>query len=272
MAAISATQMTEATDKLGAYWLAVVGTDASGYGLGTSDSTAGGWVKSEEFESLIASYQDWDLSSRLGGAARSLKTNSDARVAVGMLAVGMLGALNSVAAAAAIGGVADLDSFATNYNLSATPKWQCLLAPSFGELFAAIGTTTLTATNFYYEILQDGSNNAMGKLVVPSTFTLGDSIDSASYAGGFGQVKAVGITTVGSVSVNGTWRKTDGTTASGAGTATIAATGDSTVVLTPPFTDALLISVSGMSSSGGLAGGTVYAEAAAPAGRSNPPT
>jgi hypothetical protein len=30
MAAISATQMTEATDKLGAYWLAVVGTDASG--------------------------------------------------------------------------------------------------------------------------------------------------------------------------------------------------------------------------------------------------
>ncbi len=73
------------------------------------------------------------------------------------------------------------------------------------------------------------------------------------------------------MTVTGSWRKTDGTIATGDGTATVAA-GNSTVALTPPFTSALLLAVTNVVAGTGMSAGTIYAEAARPSGRTNPPT
>ena len=171
--------------------------------------------------------------------------------------------------------VVDLDSFASYHNLTTATKWQCLLAPDLYDLMTAAMGKAPSAHNTYFEVLQSGSSTALGKLVVGTGFLSPGSIDSAKYAGGFGQVKGVSVSVSGigsdTVTVTGSWRKTDGTIATGDGTATVAA-GDSIVVLAPPFTAALLLAVTNVVAGTNITGGTIYAEAARPSGRSNPPT
>jgi len=270
MAAITASQVLLVTDKSVAWWIALKGTNASGYGLGGPSSTAGAWKKGSEIEGIIAAFGDWDLSAVLGTSARLLRDNSDSETAGGSIASALLSALNRACSQAGITGADDLNTFATAKN-TAVATWQCLFAPDFLDLYLAVNGTAPSPWNVYFEILQGATYaNAMGKLVVGTGFTSGATISSSSYAGGFGQVTASGITGSDTVTVGGTWRKPDGTTETGNGTASV--TGNGTVVLTPPTANDLLLSVSSISAGAGITAGTIYAEALRPAGRTNPPT
>lgn len=275
MASTTAAQVVAQTDKMTAIRLVALGTSSSGMGLGTAGSSYGAWKKCDDLEGLVAGTLDIDQALLLGAAYRGMKNASDIRAFIAYAASQALGALSSACAAAGtaggLGSIADLDTFASYYNLTATTKWGCLFAPDFYDFYASALGRTLTAHNTYYEVLQSGSGNALGKLIIGTGFLSPASIDSTRYAGGFGQIKCVGITGSGTVTVGGTWRKTDGSTATGDGTATVAA-GDSTVTLTPAFADALFLGASSIGAAAGVTAGTIYAEAARPTGRTNPPT
>lgn len=266
---ISVTQCVSFTDKIAAVRLAAQGVSTGDYGLGGVGATFGAWKKAEENETLLKDTDDLDTILLLGTAFRSLRNACDMASFTASSTTNALNAMNIACAATALDGVVSLDTFATHYNLTTTTKWQCLFAPAFLEVYVDVFGSTPSAHNTYNEVLQSGSSNALGKLLVGTGFLSGSTIDDDKYAGGFGQVKATGITGSGTVTVTGSWRKTDGTTAGGDGTASV--TADGTVTLTPPFTDALLLSVSAMSAGTGITAGTIYAEAKRPTGRTNPP-
>jgi hypothetical protein len=123
----------------------------------------------------------------------------------------------------------------------------------------------------YFEVLQGTDYpNALRKLVVGTGQTAGYTIDAMMYAGGFAHLKWSGVTGSGTATVTGIWRKPDGTTATGNGTANVSGASGAASI-TPPFTDALILSCSNISVSG-VTAGTLYVEAHRPFGRSNPPS
>lgn len=275
MATITASQVLEFMDKIAAWLLAAKGTSASGLGMGTAAGAYGASEKASDMEVLLMASEDFDLVGPLGASIRGMKNASDATQMGASITSGTFQALGAVCATAGtineLSTVVDLDSFATYYNLTATTKWQCLFPPDLYELMKAALGKAPSAHNTYFEVLQSVSPTALGKLIVGTGFLSPGSIDSAKYAGGFGQVKGVSVSGSATVTVTGSWRKVDGTAATGDGTATVNA-GDSTVVLTPPFTSALLLAVTNIAAGTGITAGTIYAEAARPSGRSNPPT
>lgn len=263
------------SDQMAGLYLRALGSSATGDGLGTGGSTYGAWKAAKDIETSAIETAKYDVITILGPAFRALKNASDVNV---LAAVYLAPAINALGVACSnagvveqLSGVADLDTYATYHNLTATTKWGCLFAPEFRDAYFAALARSPMAHNVYYEVLQAGSNNAMGKRIYGSGagYSSGTAVDSTKYAGGFGQVKAASLDVGGTVTVAGTWRKTDGSTATGNGTATVSS-GSSTVVLTPPFTAALLISVTDITATS-VTSGTLYAESARPSGRPSPP-
>lgn len=264
------------SDEMAGIYLKALGRATTGDGLGTAGSSYGAWDVASSLEASAIETAKYDVIVTLGPAFRALKNAVDVNV---LAAAYLAPAINALGVACAnagtqdeLSGVADLDSYATYYNLTATTKWGCLFAPELRSAYFAALAKYPSVHNVYYEVLQSDSDNGMGKRVYGSGagYSTGTAIDSTKYAGGFGQVNAVGLDVGGSVTVAGTWRKTDGTTATGNGTATVSA-GSSLTVLTPPFTAALLVSVTDVTATS-VTSGTLYAEAARPAGRPSPPT
>ena len=279
MAAIPSAQIVAYSDKLVAFCLTGLGVSAGDYGMGIVGGSFGATKKAQDLEDLAMASADYDQVAYVGAAFRAMRNASDGRVAMAALAIESLQALNAVCGAAGasleVGAMTDLDSFATYYNLTASPAWGCLLAPDFYDVYLNALSTGLTAHNTYFEALQGATYaNGLSKFVVGTGLTAGMSIDSTKYAGGYGQLKLSSITSTAAavVTVSGTFRKPDGTTATGNATATISAASSSPAALTAPFTDALLVSVSNITVGAGVTGGTLYVEAAKPAGRTNPPT
>lgn len=265
MAAITYADVLELVDKYTAAYL----------GLASTPQT-----KAADAQALIIALADADQIGRLMKAAN---TFYDAVAPLKMAeqpAQGVLAALDDVCRAAGLAAVDTLDKYATYYNTGAGGPWNCLFPMDFRSLHYAGKRTYPSASNVYYEVLQAGSyggvtfTNALAKFVVSGagtgTTTDGVGIDSSAYAGGSPQINVTEVTGNGLVTVTGSWRKTDGTIASGDGTVTISTTGRSAI--TPPFSNALLLNVTGITIAAGITAGTFYIETAAPSGRSNPPT
>lgn len=269
--ALSAAQCLTLTDKLTALWIAALGTDGSGYGLGTVGASARAYKKATDEQALVIALNDATLIAQLMGSANALVTAVDAYNAIGQAANQHLRDIDSACKAAGLAGVIGLDTFANYYNITAGP-WLCLFAPDFRELYKGWANGQApTATNVYFEVLQSVYTNGMRKLVVGGSQTAGQDIDYTKYAGGFGQIIWSGMSGSGTVTVTGTWRKTDGSVATGDGTYAVSGA-SGTGVLTPPFTNALLLTVTNIAAGGTLASGTIYAEGKRPTGRTNPPT
>ena len=273
MGTINVSQVVGMVDKVTAWYVTVRGSATSGEGMGTAGSSYGGNDKATELEALGIATADYDIISILGPSFRGLRDNSDIDALAAAYLSSCLSAMNVACAAAGTAnswtGVSDLDTFAGYHNLTTATKWQCLFPPDFyGAYSAAVGRAP-TNYNVYYEVLQSGGGNGLGKLIIGTGFSSPGSIDNTLYAGGFGQVTATGVTGSDTVTVAGTWRKTDGSTATGNGTAAVSSS--TTVVLTPPFTAALLLAVTNITAGAGLTAGTFYAEAKRPSARDNPP-
>lgn len=274
MAAITAANVVALTDKLTAHYLRALGTGANG--LGTVGDTTRAYDAADDLVALVLALADADQVLSLLSDTKDLRTETDALVVIPKLDKRLLTAFDTECKRSGVvlaqTSILDLNSFASYYNLSA--PWSCLFAPDFLPIYAAAKGANPTAYNTYLEVLQGATYaNGLRKWVVSGagtgTPTAGYEIVSTVYAGGFGQVIASGITGSGVVTVTGTWRKTDGTVITGDGTVTV--TGNNTFVLVPPFTNALLLTVTSLTAANGITAGTLYAEAKRPAGRTNPP-
>jgi len=289
MSALSAANAVAQTDKLTAFFLALLGTSGSGLGLGTSGangtglpaSTGGAFQKVKDLQTLIIGINDPIQIASLMGPSNTLLTNVDALQATNQIAQGYISALDILARAAALVGVTDLNSYLSYYNTGSGGPWNCLCAPDFVNLYFACKSAFPSAPNAYFEVLQGAAwqgttfTNALGKFIVSGAgagaFTAGFAIDSTHFAGGFGQLNVSGLTGSGVVTVTGNWRNPDGTTQTATnGTATIA--GNGVTVLTPPSANALLYAVTNIAIAAGITAGTLYVEAKRPSGRTNPPT
>lgn len=279
MAAISTASIITLADKLTAYWLACLGTDAGQMGMRTEGATGGGWAKADDIVDLVLALADIDQIVSLADAARTLRTATDAYNSVGALAAPFVNALNQEALrSAGVAGIANvntLDTFLTYYNTGDGGDFACLMPPDFRAMYYAAKKAYPSAWNVYFEVIQGATYaNGLRKLVVTGAGTgnqtAGEAISSSNYAGGVGKIIVSGITGSGVVTVTGTWRLVDGTVTTGDGSVTASA--NTTYTLTPPATGALLLTVTGIAAANGITAGTIYAEAHRPAGRTNPPT
>lgn len=280
MANLSAANLVAFTDKLTAEWLAAIGTDATTYGLGTTSASSRAYKKAQDYIALIMATSDGDYGQYLAAGANVRPASIDAINSYGPFLVGALADLDKFAKAAGLTGVTDLATFATYYNFGSGGNNTCLLAPDFATAYYAAKKSYPAATVCYFEILQGATyTNALAKWVISGAgtgaLTVGtgivyNSTTAANFAGGLGQVKSSGISGSGVVTVTGLWRAADGTVSSAAGTATVSS--DTTTVLTPPSSNALLLTVTAISCAAGLTAGTIYAEAKRPTARTNPPT
>lgn len=278
MGVLSAANGVALSDKLAAEWIQAL------TGLGTVGDTTKALSKvngTGGLQSIILAINDVNVIQGLNKAAIDLATAQDAYAAEGAILKAFLGALDAEAKRAALANtVNDFNSFATYYNVGAGGPWNLLFSPAFAEAYKADKGSYPAATNTYFEITQllnvGTYANSLGKWVVSGAgtgaFTAGQAINSAIYAGGYGQINCTtGFAgSSGTVTVTGVWRTPTGTTVSGAGTATLAANG--IVVIVPPVANYLLVSVSAIACAASITGGTIFVEAKAPAGRTNPPT
>jgi hypothetical protein len=276
MAAISAASIILLADKLVAYWLAALGTDAAAAGMRTVGAAAGAYKKADDLVELVKDLDDIDQLATLADGVRTFRNNTDAYNSVGGIAGPLINNLDvecqRSAGVASLASVNTLDTFLTYYNVGTGGPWNALMSPDYRNLYYAAKKSYPTAWNVYQEILQGGTYaNGMRRLVVGTGQTAGQGIDSTQYAGGFGQIKWSGASGSGAVTVTGTWRKIDGSVDTGDGTANLSGA-SGTAVLTPPFANALLLTVTAISAVVGVSAGTIYAETAKPSGRTNPPT
>ena len=264
MPEISVTNVTGYTDKLCAWYLQVQS------GLGNGSSGASGKV--QDIMDILLNCVNYD---ELDALLRPTKSLLDASIYTNFVSGTVpvfLSALSNLCGRSGLSGVSDLNTYATYYNLQHSIKWQCLFNPVFRSVYALWrGGTYPSAHNVYFEVLQGTAYpNALRKLVVGTGQTAGYTIDETMYAGGFPYLKWSGVSGSGTATVSGTWRKTDGTTATGNGTANVSGASGSASI-TPPFSDALILSCSNISVSG-ITAGTLYVEARVPSGRTNPPS
>ncbi len=265
MAAIPPSAVVNLTDKATAWYLAVKS------GLG--DGSGGVSALANDLQLLTLMLDDYQQEIALLQPSESVRVASLASTFAQSVMSPYLSALSNLCAQSGFSGVTDLNSYATYYNLSTDPKWQCLFAPDFRDLYGLWRNGNYpSAHNVYFEVLQSGQyQNALRKLVIGSGQTAGYTIDDTKYAGGYARLKWSGVSGSGTVQVTGLWRKTDGTTATGTGTASVSGA-SGTASVTPPYTGALILSCTNLAADAGITAGTFYAEAARPSGRSNPPT
>jgi hypothetical protein len=264
MPSILPSEVVAYTDKLCAWYLQV----QSGLGDGTSGASA----KVQDMMNVLLNCLSYD---ELDALLRPTKSLLDASIFTNFVSGTVpvfLSALSNLCGRSGLSGVSDLNTYATYYNLQDATKWQCLFNPVFRSVYALWrGGAYPSAYNVYFEVLQGSQYpNGLRKLVVGTGQTAGYTIDDTMYAGGYAYVTWSGVSGSGTATVTGTWRKTDGTTATGNGTANISgASGSATI--TPPFSNALILSCSNISV-GGITAGTLYVEARSPSGRTNPPS
>lgn len=279
MANITAATLVSVSDKIAALYLAALGTSGSGFGLGDSSQSYGAAKKANDLVGIIQALPDPGQQVALLKPANDMQNQMTTllQLAPDLQQIFNSGLKPLCVATAGTTAATSIDTFLKYYNIGAGGPWTALLAPDFGPIFQQVNNgVALSAYNVYFEVLQGATyTNGVGKFVAngagTGTFTAGQAIDSARYAGGFGQLTVSGSTGSGNVTVTGNWRKTDGTLRTAAASITSIA-GDGTTVITPPAANELLLSVTNITIAAGISAGTFYAEAKRPSGRTNPPT
>lgn len=272
MAVISASNLNATLDVLVRYYLRLVGTLASGYGAGVSGGAWGAVGAVQDLKTVVLAYGDLDQVSALANSIATLDAMAPGSVKATNDLSPTLSALQAHILRYQIPNVRGLDDYLTYLNTGLTPKWQALQHPSWNDLVAAWQSTAVVSRwNAYFEVLQGATYvNALCKLVVGTGLTAGVSI-GANYAGGFPQLRVSGLTGSDVVTVTGTAfdPATKATAAGKTWTATVAANGVIALTpggATPAPADSLILDGS-IAAAGGISAGTIYLEAARPAGR-----
>jgi hypothetical protein len=281
MGYITAAQVVSFTDKLVAMSTVALGTNASGYGIGDTSDTSRAYFKmtdtSTGLESIRRAFADPDIEQYFIATMSTLKAKQPSLYnrSITPLVVSLKQACVASMLNLGQNSSTSVDLFAKYYNIGAGGPWNCLFAPGWYTLHNDTVGSYPSPYNTYFEVVQGSTyTNGMYKVTCNSTSggsspTDGFAIDSTKYAGCFPYIRTSSVTGGGLVTVAGTWRKTDGTTASGNGTITLTSTpANNAYALTSlPFTNALLLDVTGITLATTLTGGTIYVESKAPSGR-----
>jgi hypothetical protein len=281
MGYITPAQVVSISDKLVAMSTAAMGTNASGFGIGDTTDTSRAYFKMTDpttgLESIRRALVDPDIEQYFIATMSSLKSKQPSLYnrSLTPLMVSLKQSCVATMLNLAQNSATSIDLFAKYYNIGAGGAWTCLFAPGWYQLHYDTVGSYPSPYNTYFEVVQGSTyTNGMYKVTCNSTTggsspTDGFAIDSTKYAGCFPYIRTSSVTGSGLVTVAGTWRKTDGTTASGNGTITLSSNpANNAYALTSlPFTNALLLDVTGITLVSGLTGGTIYVESKAPSGR-----
>lgn len=279
---LSPTQFLTIVDNRTHGYLKELGTVGSGYGIGDSSlALASDWGASLTARNLLnycqslldaSSNPDYSLTAPLSKAASDVATNKGWKSRVFKETERkFLNALGGVVKDAGLGAtVVGLDSFCGYYNTGAGGPYTCLLPPDFRDLYYLIYSAYPTAANVYPNAITNMAQQTAG-----GAFAAGTAVDSTKYAGAaiLNAVVPAYTGAGGTITVTGTVRKADGTTAAARTfTGTIPTNGGTTVALTPTVAGDKMITVSGITLPGGVTAGVVVVIACAiPAGRTDPP-
>jgi len=271
MSVISASEINVVLDACVKFGVKLIGT--SDYGVGVSGSAWGAIGAVADLKTaIVATLSDVDSIAALVGPIQNLDASvSGIGIAANNLSP-ILSALQGHATKYQLPNVRSLDDYLTYLNTAQPAKWQALQHPFWKSLSTQWGNAS-SLWNCYFEVLQGAAYpNALAKFVVGAGFTPGQAIDSASYAGGFPQVKATAATGAGLVTVTGTAYDPATKTATAGCTWTCTVNAVNTFALAsgganPAPANSLILAVSSVAAAAGLTAGTLYIEAARPAGR-----
>lgn len=275
MAVITPTGINAVLDQAVDFAIRYVGSQASGLGVGINGQAWGAVQASTALDTAILALGDLDPIVALAQPAQTLNQSIDGAGQAANQLSSFLSALQSHVTKYQIPNVRALDDYLTYCNITTGP-WQCLQNPFWYTLFGKwLGGSYPSIWNCFYEVLQGGSfqgttfTNALAKFVVGTGFTGGFSIDTTKYAGGFPQVHFTAITGSGLVTVTGTsYDPVSKSFQTGmTWTATCSATGVTALAASTAPANSLIAAVSAVVCAGGISAGTLYVEAARPAGR-----
>ncbi len=254
-------------------YMRVDGVAAQVYGIGAPGDA---WGAVEAIDTLITNANtvtDIEVTGAIANAILSLDKNVKALKWAG----GRFSALfrrieANMKSNPPVAAVTDFDTYLTYYNITHATKWQALQHNEWYDLYNAWKAGQRPSVeNLYFEVLQGTVySNALAELVIVGpAFTDGFAIDETKYAGGFPQVIMSGFAgAADTVTVTGKQRKPDGTTSAGV-TWDVSVTGNGVFALAPNTAevDSLIYDVTNIVAGGNITAGTLYAEAARPAGR-----
>ncbi len=274
-------------DDLARLHMRTIGTQASGYGVGKPSEAWGALnVVSTLLGPDLISANDLKPIVDIGANVLTLQ-NQFAPFNVSSQLYGLLlSAIQTHMTSARLSGVSTFNDYLTYYNVGTGGTWQTMAHAAFKDLHDAWsnGSPCIDIWNCFYEVLQgvvdpyfeQTYTNALAKWVVSGAgtgaLTPGFTIDVTKYAGGFPQLDVVGPTGTGIVTVTG--KAYDPVTKSAAAgkTWTANVTGAGRFALAPGGGSAapansLIVECTGIAAAAGITAGTIYVEAARPAGR-----
>lgn len=279
---ISPSDACSVLDLVASAWLRGVGTQASNLGIGLP---AAGWGAGGPLYSLravLATMGETYLEpvAAIINPVLALANGLDGQAIMAVQLQPIYAALQAHVAASGVSGVSNFDSWLSYYNVGAGGPWQALMpGPAWAMFQKWTGLTNgLSASNTYFEVLQGATyTNALAKGVVSGpgacTPTVGFTVDSGHYAGGFPFLNASGITGSGLVTVTGTaFNPVQNAPVSGVTWTASVTAGSSTPSLAPGGSspapaNSLIIGATNITVASGITAGTLYVEAHRPAGR-----
>lgn len=274
MAVITNADLNAFMDECIRYYLKMLGTSGSGYGMGIKNGAWGAAGAATNLDTLLLSMTDTEPIAALIDQVRELRDRTDgATVASGYLTP-PIGALQAHVVAQQITDVTDLESYLKRLNVLLGSKWGALQDPNWRDIwFNVSGGVYPEEYNLYFEVLQGATYpNALRKLVVGTGETAGFAIDSSKYAGGFPKLNVSGLTGSDTVTVTGTAYDPATMAVATSKTWTASVTGNGVVALapgggSPAPADSLIVAAGAIAAGAGITAGTIYVEAHRPAGR-----
>ena len=274
MAALTAPGFLALTDKLAAAYLALLGSMATGNGLGTGDpNIANDWgysSKIRSYQTLILAAQDPDQSTSLLPNVTRAVAQAPVSALASALLYPLMSDLARFCAKAKLPAVLDMATFAQYYNTSVGGAYNALVAPEFAALYAILYPgVAFPASGVYSPAVANLAQRSVG-----GAFLAGSVIDPAKYAGAAtltATVSASTFTSPGAITLTGTARASDGSIQTARTFTTGTVSGNGTVPLAASVAGDLLLSASSLTLPSGMTAGTIIVSGGVPAGRVSPP-
>lgn len=277
MGLIATADFNSVIDEVCRYYGCLLGTSASGLGMGVPNGGYGSEEAAQNLDDLLLAMTDTEPIAALVSQVRTLRTISDSAVTAANFVSPLLVALQAHIMAQQITNVVTLENYLAHLNVTQATKWQGLQSYRWKRLYEVFtGGTTPAPYNLYFEVLQGATyDKGLGRFVVSGagagTYTDGVAVDAA-YAGGFPKVNVSGLAGSGLVTVTGTAYDpaTQATSGSKTWTATVSGNGLTALApggATPAPTDSLIVGVDNITIAAGITAGTIYVEAHRPTGR-----
>ena len=284
MAVITATTLNSILDNANGYYLEILATSGSGYGYGTRGAGWGAANKAGLISGIVSGAGDLALQAQLATPTLNLVNLTDAATQAGQDLGQLFFAIQQNIIAAQVNStVRNLDTYLTYLNTGVPASyWTALQNPAWVQLYPAwFQGVAPSPWNVYADDPGSGNGaaytNYLARLVVGTGTTIGDTINSAVYAGGFPAITVTGLTGTGVVTVTGTARNPlayQTVTAAYTWTATVTANGTYTLAPgggNPAPANSLILAVSAISAAGGISAGTITAVSQRPSGRPTEP-